>query len=454
MKIQSFSPSNNKLIGTVDITTDKEIAEAIKKAKMTQTAWANFPLQKRLEHMKNLSGVFAKNQEQLAKQIAEEMGMPINEARGDVESGLNYLNWYIDNAEKCLQDDITFQADGETHRVIYEPKGVVASIVPWNFPFSNFVWQGCQNLIVGNAVIMKHSELTPICSKLIADLVAKSTLPKNVFTMVYGDGVIGEKLAKSNIDHICFTGSTAVGKQLYKIAAENFISIGMELGGSAAGIVFVDADIDNVLDSIFLNKFSNCGQICDGLKRLIVHKDKFEEVVEKLKIMTESKKVGNALSEDTEIGPLVSVKQLDILVEQVKSATDSGAKIIAGGKKLDIDNGNFYSPTLLTNINTKSKIWTEEVFGPALPIVQFKTIEEAIQLANNTRYGLGGYVFTEDKKLFERVSKDLKTGMVSWNNCVYVIPQNPFGGTKESGLGRNHGKWGFHELCNVKVVTF
>lgn len=454
MKIISINPSNNKEIGSVESTSEKEIVDVVTRARKAQVSWGRLSVKERLSHIESMLGIFKTNRDKLAKQISVEMGKSINSAYSEADFYYDYLQWYIDNAEKCLQDDITSETGNEISKVIYEPKGVVASIIPWNYPFGMFVWQGCQNLIAGNAVIMKPSELTTLSGKLIADLVAKSTLPKDVFTTIYGDGTVGELLAKQDVDLICFTGSTAVGQSLYKKAAEKFIPALMELGGSAGGIVFGDVNIDLVLESIYENRFGNNGQSCDALKRLIVHESKFQEVVEKLKNLVTSKRVGNPMDESTEIGPLVSVKQFNLINEQVKDAIQKGAKVICGGKKLDIDNGNYYEPTLLTNIKKDMRVWCEETFGPVLPIISFKTFDEAIELANDTRYGLGGYIFTSNQSTFEKASRLLKTGGIVQNNLCYVQPQNPFGGYKMSGLGRNNGKWGFHELCNVKVVTF
>ena len=227
----------------------------------------------------------------------------------------------------------------------------------------------------------------------------------------------------------------------------------MELGGSAPGIVFEDADVDKVIESIYFNKFLNCGQVCDGLKRLVVHESKFDEVVNKLKKIVENKKVGIAENQDTEIGPLVAKRQLELLQEQVKDAISKGAEIITNGKIPASLKGAFYEPTLIIKVNRDMRVWKEEVFGPVLPIMSFKTYDEAIELANNTRYGLGSYIFTEDKKKFEKASAEIKTGMVGHNNVIYVKPCNPFGGNKDSGLGREHGKYGFHELCQIKIVA-
>ena len=260
-------------------------------------------------------------------------------------------------------------------------------------------------------------------------------------------------MVNRNIDLICFTGSTNVGKYLYKVAAEKFIKVFLELGGSAPGVVFEDANIDRILDSLFSNRFFYSGQVCDGLKRLVVHESMLDEVVDKLIVKIKSTKVGDALNKKTEIGPMVSLKQLEVLEAQVKEAIYKGAKVEVGGKKLDINDGFFYEPSVLTNIKVDTKVWSEEVFGPVLPVVTFMSEEEAINLANNTKYGLGGYVFTEDKEKARRVAEKLDTGMVSINNASYLEPTSPFGGYKESGIGREHGRFGFSELTQVKVIA-
>lgn len=269
-----------------------------------------------------------------------------------------------------------------------------------------------------------------------------------------GASEVGKKLVETDIDLICFTGSTKTGQSLYKLAGEKFIEVVLECGGSAPGIIFEDADIDGVVESMYINKFANCGQICDGQKRLIVHDSKMEEVCTKLKKCIESKHIGNPLDEKTEIGPLVSNRQLEKLEAQVDDAVKKGATILCGGKRLDNTKGNYYLPTILTNITKDMNVYTEEVFGPVIPIITFDTIEEAIEIANDTQYGLGGYVYTKDKEKFDIVVKQLKTGMIAWNNLYYLKPCNPFGGYKKSGIGKNNGEFGLKELCNIKVVTY
>ncbi len=452
-KIISTNPSTKELLGEVDVSTYDEVHASVEKARNAQKEWRELGLTKRVELLRNVLQNFEKEKDNLALLISQEMGMPISESKHEVDSGLEYFAWYLDNAEKYLADEITFENDAELHKVIYEPLGTFAIIVPWNFPFSNFVWQACQNLIVGNTVVFKHSEECVLFGKEIEKIFSQSSLPDGVFAEVYGSGDVGNALVHENIDMIGFTGSTEVGKYLYNVAAEKMIPVRMELGGSAPGVVFDDADVDDVLETIYINKFLNCGQVCDGLKRLIVHENRFDEVVSKLKAMLQDKKIGNAENKDTEIGPLVSEKQFNLFAEQIKSAVDEGAKVIFGGKPSDDQSGFFYEPTLLTNVLQEMRVWKEEIFGPALPIVKFATYDEAISLANDTDYGLGAYVFTKDKELFEKTSKDIKTGMVAMNNASYLQPCNPFGGCKMSGFGREHGKYGFHELCNVKIVA-
>ena len=253
---------------------------------------------------------------------------------------------------------------------------------------------------------------------------------------------------------ITFTGSTKVGKHLYKKAGKKFIKAVMELGGSAPAIIFKDADIAAATENVCVMRVLNQGQCCDGLKRLIVHESKYEEVVEKLARLFKNKKIGNAEDKSTEIGPLVAKRQLTLLEAQVQDAIKKGATVLAGGKSLEKElGGAFYAPTVLTNVTKDMRVWTEEVFGPVLPVVSFKTDEEAIQLANETKYGLGSYVYTNSKERADKVSKALQTGMVSVNSTNYVIPQNPFGGYKDSGIGREHGKYGFHEVTQIKLVS-
>lgn len=452
-KLISINPSNKKILGSVETSSEKEIKDKIGKAQKVKSEWKNLEIQGRVKILRNVVKGFLDRKEEIAKLASSEMGMPITLSRADVDDSMNYFNWYLDNAEKYLAPEVIFENDKIIHTVLHEPIGVSANIVPWNFPTSNFVWSVAQSLVSGNVAIFKGSEEVPLSGKLIEKIFMDSDLPEGVFSEVYGGGDVGKNLVNGNIDLICFTGSSKVGNYLYKVAAEKFIKVLLELGGSAPGIVFEDADIDRVTDTIFANRFLYSGQVCDGLKRLIVHKDIFDKVVDKLTEKIDKAKVGDALDEKTEIGPLVSEKQLLTLESQVEQTTSGGAKIVVGGRRVKNLSGFFYEPTILTNIKPEMRVWKEEVFGPVLPITIFSNEEEAIRIANDTDYGLGSYIYTEDKKKARRVAEQIQTGMVSINNASYLQPCSPFGGCKRSGIGREHGKFGFSELTQVKVIA-
>lgn len=453
MKLISTNPGKNyEVIGEIEASSEVEIKDTVKKAREAQGQWNKIGLEERVKLLKKVSEEILIKKEELAQLASKEMGMPISQTRFDIEDSSRYFNWYLDNAEKYLSPEVVYEDDQSINKVFYEPIGVVAVISPWNYPLSNFVWGAGQNLIVGNTVVFKHSEECPLFGKLLEEIIT-SILPEGVFSEVYGDGSVGDLLVHQDINLISFTGSSRTGKQLYKVAAEKFIKIILEMGGSAPGIIFEDANVDEVLETIYFARFSNCGQMCDALKRLIVHESKHDEVVQKLKTLLSAKKVGDPLDESTDIGPLVAKRQLELLEEQVKDAVDKGAKVIIGGKRPEGIEGAYYEPTILTKVTKDMRIWQEEVFGAVLPVMPFKTEEEAIQLANDTKYGLGAYIYTQNRDRALRVASQINTGMVGINNTSYIQPCSPFGGTKESGLGREHGKFGFAELTNPKVVS-
>lgn len=454
-KIISTNPSKNyEIIGEVEVSSEQEITQKVQKARKTTEFWGGLTINERYVYLDKVYQKLNGRREEMGKLIATEMGMPISVIDVmEVGSGLDYFKWYLENSEQVLIPDVTFEDETQTHTVYYEPMGVAAVIAPWNFPFSNFIWGVIPNLVAGNTVMFKHSEECPFFGKLIEEIFEQAKFPDGVFLEIYGDGKIGDFLAHQDIDLISFTGSTKVGQYLYKVAAEKFIPVRLELGGSAPGIVFEDANLDKVIESIYFNRFYNSGQVCDGLKRLIVHESKFEEMVKKLSAILEKKKVGDPADPTTDIGPLVAKRQVDLLKSQVDESIVQGAKV-AFKSKISTDlKGAFYAPTILTDISREMRVWKEEVFGPVLPIVTFKTEEEAIVLANDTDYGLGGYLFTEDKEKANRVAKKIKTGMVSVNNTAYLNPADPWGGYKKSGLGRSNGKFGLREVSQIKIVA-
>ncbi|MDQ5885783.1 MAG: Aldedh protein, partial [Patescibacteria group bacterium] len=282
MKITSTNPSNNyQVIGEVEFSTPQEVKDKVSAAHNASKMWRELGVAKRSELVRELADLFDKERTRIIELTAKEMGMPLKELDEDVDFSLEYLRSYCDLAEKSLKSFITTEDEKEIHEVFREPYGVAVCIVPWNFPLANFVWQCGQNLVAGNTVVFKHSEETQLCGQLIEELV-NQILPEGVFNEVYGDGSVGEVLVNEDVDLICFTGSSKTGAKINESAARRFIPTVMELGGSAPGIVFDSTNVKDVIETIYTARFMNCGQMCDGLKRLIVHESKFDEVVEQL----------------------------------------------------------------------------------------------------------------------------------------------------------------------------
>lgn len=383
-----------------------------------------------------------------------EIGKAISDSLADLDWDLGYFKDFLKDGKKYLKDEITHQEKGTTHKIVYEPWGTTASIAPWNYPFANFLWGVIPTLIAGNTVVFKHSEECSLVGKICEEMMVKLELPKGVFAEIYGGGKVGELLVKQDVDFIWFTGSSAVGKKLYKIAGKKFIKAILELGGSNPTVILEDVKVNqDLVDDLYVARFANNGQVCDALKRLIVHQSLFDEVVEKLKKRLEKVVVGDPEDKKTELGSLVAKRQLELLEAQVEDAVRNGAKVVIGGERPPKLRGAYYLPTILTNIKRNMRVWREEVFGPVLPVISFKTEEEAIELANDTTYGLGAKVYSKDKKRALRVASRMDAGCIDINKGNHWLACNPFGGYKESGMGREHGRYGYQELCQVKVVA-
>ncbi len=455
LTLTSYDPAKNFLpIGDVAVSTDEEIIEKVVLARNAQKEWRNIGIERRIELLREVYNALFERKEEIGTIATREMGFPKKQQSDfDLGDGFNYFNWYLDNAKKILTPEVTFESEVELHTVFYEPIGVAAIIQPWNFPFCQWSWSVVPNLVVGNTVVFKHSEECPLTGKLIEEIIQSTNLPKGVFNEVYGGAEVGQSLVEQDINLVCFTGSVKSGQKVYEAASRKFVKAILELGGSAPCIVCEDVDMDEIAPIIYVQRFTNNGQICDGLKRLIVHESRFDELVRAIKDIIEEKKVGDPLLEETEFGPLSAKRQLDLLNEQVEDAVMKGATVITGGKRVENLDGAYYYPTLLTNVTPNMRVWNEEVFGPVLPVMSYKTEEEALSNANDTSFGLGGYIYSRDIERAERIASKLETGMVSINGINYVCPFNPFGGVKSSGFGREHGKFGLHDLTQLKLVV-
>lgn len=453
-KLISTNPGKNyEVIGSVDVSTMAEIKQKVAAAKAAKTSWKELGVAKRISLLWPVYEAFLKRKKEIRDLIIKEIGKANQDVESEIDRYSENFKWFLKNGEKSLEDEITYENNQSLHKIIYEPLGVSAVITPWNQPLGMFIWGVIPNLIAGNTVVFKHSEECPLTGKLIEEIMESCRLPKGVFSEIYGDGKVGQALINQEINFIWFTGSSQAGKMIYQEAAKKFLKVVLEMGGSNPGIIFADANIDKFIEKIYTKRFRNCGQTCDALKRLIVHESIFEEVVEKIKNEVDKKRVGDPQDPKTDIGSLVAKRQLDLLETQVKDAVEKGAKIITGGYKPKGLKGAYYLPTILTKIKPKMRVWSEETFGPVLVLVSFKSEEEAIKLANDTKYGLGSLVFTNDQEKALRVASKIESGTVEINNANHWLSCNPFGGYKESGMGREHGVYGFRELTQIKVVS-
>ncbi len=450
----SLNPATGEIVGQTPVSTSSDVAKTVAAAEKAFSGWRDTPIAKRIDYIRAFRTFLSGHKEELARLTTLEMGKPIAQAREDVDWELGFIDWYIDNAEKALADVVLKETDKAVYKVIYEPWGVCASIAPWNFPVSMASSGIIQQILAGNTVVFKPTELATLTQKRFVELLWKAGIPKGVVGLVIGDGEVGRQLIDSDIDLVWFTGSTTVGQEIYAKCGKKFIKGIMELGGSSPAIVFADCDLEPTLDTLYSARFFNCGQVCSAVKRLFVEKSIYRQVVDGLVNRVSTKKVGNPM-ENVDLGPLVSREQLKTLLLQVEDALKKGAKVETGGKRItqgELKNGNYFAPTVLTNITDDMRVMTEEVFGPVLPIIPFETETEAVVMANNTVYGLTAEVFTNDAARADRIARQLTAGVVGVNTDSFYEPFCPIGGYKKSGMGREYGVEGFRELTQIKYV--
>ncbi len=456
MKLKSINPHDQSVVGELKISTQQDVKRAVKKAKKAFGPWQALSVAERVEYIKRFRTKVAKNKEKIAKLTTLEMGKPLQQSLDDVSWELEFLDYYIKKGPEYLADETVYKKGKEHFRVSYEPYGVCACIAPWNFPLSMANSGVIPALIAGNTVILKPSEYTSLSQKIIIDLLQKSRIPDGVANLLIGGGEVGKMLIDEPIDLAWFTGSTKVGQEIYRKCGKKFIKALLEMGGSSPGIIFADANLDLTMDNLYWARFLNCGQVCTAIKRLFVEMPVYRKVVNLFVDKLKTVKVGNPMDKKTDIGPLVSQKQLKLLKEQVADAISKGAKVEIGGKQpegKEFEKGNYFEPTVLTDITTDMRVFTEETFGPVLPIIPFKTEEEAIRLANRTEYGLSAEIYTTDLEKGERVAKQIEAGTVAINTDDFFKPECPFGGYKKSGMGREYGEIGMKEFSQVKLIA-
>ena len=450
-KVTTINPSTEEVLNEYEIMTKEQINEKVKKARNTFQDWKK-DASKRTDLLYDFANQLKKDKENLARKATNEMGKAIKEARSEVEKCAWAIEYYADNGQILSTDEVV-NTDARKTVIRFQPIGVIGSIMPWNFPYWQALRFAAPSLMIGNTIVLKPASATMQCGIEIEKTFKSAGLPDGVFQTLVGDSSIAESLIDSDINAVTFTGSVPVGAKVAQRATSQIKKTVLELGGSDPFIVCEDADIEKASNGAIKGRFINCGQSCIASKRFIVVKNVANEFIEKFVQKAEKLKVGDPLSDDTDIGPLASASGLNKIDSQVKEAVKGGAVVLTGGERIG-EKGYFYRPTVLKNVNPKMEIAQEEVFGPVAPIIVAGDEVEAIQLANDSEYGLGASIWTQDLDKAERLSSSVDSGIVSVNNVVASDPRVPFGGVKKSGFGRELSRYGMLEFVNIKSVRF
>lgn len=450
MKIQSVNPATEEIIGEYEAETKEEVTEKVKLAKKAFREWKKLDVKERVDYIKKLGRELEKNKEELARLITNEMGKPIKESISEIEKCKLLIDYYCENSEKFLEPELV-ETKAKKSYINFEPLGIVTTIMPWNYPFWLVFRSVVPSLLVGNVSILKLSSLVLGCSTAILNLFNSARFPDNVFQHVIGRGDIIEPLFYST-DGISFTGSVKTGRKIAELAGKNLKKLVLELGGSDPFIVLEDADLNLACNGGVSSRFKNCGQACNAAKRFILVETIANEFIKNFVEITENLKVGGPLDENTQMGPLASKEQLTKIEGQVNDAIAKGAKVLTGGKKL-AGKGYFFQPTVLTQVTREMKVLKEEVFGPVAPMVVVKNEREAIRKANDTEFGLGASIWSKDEEKAEKLAKEVDAGTVFINKVVSSNPKLPFGGVKQSGIGREMARYGLLEFTNIKPIV-
>jgi acyl-CoA reductase-like NAD-dependent aldehyde dehydrogenase len=430
----------------------EQIDDITKNAKNAFQDWKN-DTNKRTEYLYHIAHLFRQDKERLAKVITNEMGKAIKESRAEVEKCAWVMEYYADNGKVFLTDEIV-NTDARKSFITFEPLGVIGSIMPWNFPYWQALRFASPSLMAGNTIVLKPASATMQSGIEIEKAFEKAGTPKGIFQTIIGDSTAAEMLIDSeNINAVTFTGSVPVGAKVAQRATSKLKKTVLELGGSDPFIVCEDADIEKAANGAVKGRFINCGQSCIATKRFFVIKKVANEFIEKFVQKTEKLKVGDPLSEETDIGPVVSSKSVENIESIVKDSVQKSAEILTGGERTK-SKGFFYLPTLIKNVSQNMRVLQEETFGPIAPISVVENEIEAIKLANDSQFGLGASIWTQDIDKAEKLSRLVQSGIVTVNNVVISDPRVPFGGIKNSGFGRELSRYGMLEFINIKSVRF
>lgn len=446
------NPATGEVIATVPKGGEKEAALAVDAAYEAFTEWSERSAYERSALLQTWYELIKEHAEDLAKTMTEEQGKPLAEARGEIGYANGFISWYAEEGKRIYGESIPATGQNKRLFVHKQPVGVTAVITPWNFPAAMITRKVGPALAAGCTVIIKPANLTPITAIKLVQLAQQAGIPKGVINVVTGDSkAIGETwLADTRVRKLTFTGSTEVGKELMRGAADTVKKISLELGGHAPAIVLEDCDLDKAAEGVLAAKFRNAGQTCVCVNRVYVHESIADAFTKKLVEKASALKVGNGLEDGTDIGPLIDETAIEKVQQHVDDAKEKGAQVKLGGNSTG---GLFFEPTILTGVTDDMICMTDETFGPVTPITTFKTEDEAISRANDSIYGLAAYVFTENITKGIRISEQLEYGIVGLNDGIPSTPQAPFGGFKQSGLGREGGHQGMDEYLEVKYIS-
>jgi acyl-CoA reductase-like NAD-dependent aldehyde dehydrogenase len=451
-KIKTINPATEEIIQEYEVMTKEQINDRVKIAQNTFQDWKKDP-SKRTDLLHDFANELRRDKENLAKTATNEMGKAIKEARSEVEKCAWTIEYYADHG-KIFSTDEVVNTDARKSVITFQPFGVIGSIMPWNFPY----WQGLRfaapSLMVGNTIILKPASATMQCGIEIEKTFEKAGVPQGVFQTLVGDSRIAETLIDSDgINAVTFTGSVPVGAKVAQRATSKLKKTVLELGGSDPFIVCEDADIEKASTGAVKGRFINCGQSCIASKRFIVVKEVADEFTEKFVQKTEQLRVGDPLSEDTDVGPLVNAKSLENMEGIVNRTIKSGAELLTGGERIN-SKGYFFKPAIFKSVSPEMEIAQEEVFGPVAPIIIANDEKQALEIANDSKFGLGASIWTQNLEKAERLSAMVASGIVTVNNVVVSDPRVPFGGIKNSGFGRELSRYGMLEFVNIKSVRF
>lgn len=449
--IKTVNPFTNEVEKEFEVMTDEEVDIIIDKAAKAFKTWKNVSFSERAKIIHKVASIMRERKEVLGKLATIEMGKLLRESIYEVELSANIFDYFAKNAEKFLADHSLETEKGEAF-ICYEPIGVLLSIQPWNFPYYQITRSAASNLMAGNTMVLKHASNVPQCAQIMEDIFKEAGLPDGVYNNLFVPGnAVGKLVSDPRIKAVSLTGSEAAGASIAAAAGANVKKSTLELGGSDPFIVLEDADLDKAVETAVYGRMWNAGQVCVSPKRIIVPESKKTEFLNKVKVIFGKLKVGNPLDADTDVAPLSSEKAAQDVEKQIQKAAQQGAKIELGGKRLDRP-GAFLEPTLITGVTPDMDAFYEEIFGPVFVLYSYKTIEDAIKLANATDFGLGGTVFGKDIEKAKAVARKIDTGMVYINHVTGIAPELPFGGTKRSGYGREQSPAAIYEFVNAKLI--